>query len=105
MSRILLRGGRVLPMAGMAAEIPADVLIEGDRIAAVGPALAVGDAETIDAAGCLVLPGLAPRLGATVRVVQGEQPPARVDDLLEPLVPHRDAHRELALVHRVRRPA
>src|SRR5689334_11502452 len=34
-----------------------DVLIEDDRIAAVGPRLEVGDAETMDATGCIVMPG------------------------------------------------
>jgi cytosine/adenosine deaminase-related metal-dependent hydrolase len=34
-----------------------DVLIEDDRIVAVGPALEVGDAEVIDASNCVVMPG------------------------------------------------
>ncbi|MHB1137511.1 MAG: dihydroorotase, partial [Microthrixaceae bacterium] len=48
----VLKGGRVLDETG---ERVADVLIEGDRIVAVGDGLQ-GD-TTLDAAGCLVTPG------------------------------------------------
>src|SRR5262245_16551708 len=34
-----------------------DVLVEDDRIAAIGLDLEVGDAEVVDAAGCIVIPG------------------------------------------------
>jgi cytosine/adenosine deaminase-related metal-dependent hydrolase len=34
-----------------------DVLLEGDRIAAVGASLEAGDAEVIDASDCIVIPG------------------------------------------------
>src|SRR5262245_34416158 len=34
-----------------------DVLVEGERIAAVGRGLEVGDAEVVDAAGSIVIPG------------------------------------------------
>jgi cytosine/adenosine deaminase-related metal-dependent hydrolase len=34
-----------------------DVLIEGDRIAAVGRSLEAGDAEVVDASDCIVIPG------------------------------------------------
>ncbi len=50
---IVLRGGRVVDHTG---ERTADVVIDGDRIAAVGPDLA-GD-EVIDVSGCVVAPGL-----------------------------------------------
>jgi guanine deaminase len=55
---LLIRGGQVL--AGTPAALTrADVLIEGDRIAAVGPGLAApAGAQVIDAAGHLVLPGM-----------------------------------------------
>src|SRR5215472_825677 len=43
--------------AGIGDVYNGDVLIEDDRIAAVGPALEVGDAEVIDATGCIVIPG------------------------------------------------
>ncbi len=48
----VIRGGTVVTAAR---SFPADVRVEGGRIAAVGPDLA-GD-ETVDAAGCLVMPG------------------------------------------------
>jgi guanine deaminase len=55
---VLVRGGRVFGGAG-AALAPADVLIAGDRVAAVGPALtAPPGTPVVDASGCLVLPGL-----------------------------------------------
>ncbi|HLY38415.1 MAG TPA: dihydroorotase [Candidatus Binatia bacterium] len=54
MSRLLITGGTVVdPIAGTAA--PGDVLIDGDRIASAG---AADDAETLDARGLLVVPGL-----------------------------------------------
>jgi len=55
---LLIRGGQVL-VGTPAALTRADVLIEGDRIAAVGPGLAApAGAQVIDAAGHLVLPGM-----------------------------------------------
>ncbi|MGH7420015.1 MAG: amidohydrolase family protein [Candidatus Rokuibacteriota bacterium] len=55
---VLIRGGQVL--AGAPAALGrADLLIEGDRITAVGPALtAPAGAQEIDATGRIVLPGL-----------------------------------------------
>jgi len=58
MNRILVKGGFVVsvdPAIGNLAG--ADVLIEGQRIAAVSPALEAGDAQTIDARGMIVMPG------------------------------------------------
>ncbi len=56
--RVLLRGGHVLTMdPGLGDVYGGDVLIEDDRIAAVGHGLDVGDAETIDATDCIVIPG------------------------------------------------
>ncbi|MBI2203149.1 MAG: amidohydrolase [Candidatus Rokubacteria bacterium] len=55
---LLVRGGDVLG-GDPPALARADVLVEGDRIAGVGPALpAPPDAEIVDATGCLVVPGL-----------------------------------------------
>ena len=55
---LLIRGGRILAGAP-AALTRADVLIEGDRIAAVGPGLtAPAGATEIDASRHIVLPGL-----------------------------------------------
>jgi len=55
---LLLHGGQVLRGPGPALE-RADVLVEGDRIAAVGPSLPrPADAEALDAAPFLIVPGL-----------------------------------------------
>src|SRR5215470_19552995 len=51
--RRLIRGGRVVTATDA---FDADVLIDGESVAAVGTGLS-GD-EVIDASGCLVLPGL-----------------------------------------------
>lgn len=56
MSRILIRGGRVLDPAASRDEM-ADVLIEDGRISAVGAGLGAPGATVIDAAGCWVAPG------------------------------------------------
>jgi 5-methylthioadenosine/S-adenosylhomocysteine deaminase len=55
---VLIRGGRVL--AGSPGALRrADLLVEGDRIAAMGPALSAPQgARQIDAAECIVVPGL-----------------------------------------------
>lgn len=56
--RILIKGGHVVSMDGAVGDFsPGDVLIEGDRIAEVGPDIAAGDARVIDAAGDMVIPG------------------------------------------------
>lgn len=56
MDRLLIKGGRVIdPVSGH--DDHADIAIEGDRIAAIGPDLPATDAEMIDASGCLVTPG------------------------------------------------
>lgn len=53
---LLLRGGSVLDGSGDPA-VPADVAIAGDRIAAVGPELAVSARRAIDVHGLVVCPG------------------------------------------------
>jgi cytosine/adenosine deaminase-related metal-dependent hydrolase len=59
MARKLIRRGRIVTMDRALGDfVSADLLIEDDRIAAVGPNLAVDNAETIDADGMIVLPGL-----------------------------------------------
>jgi cytosine/adenosine deaminase-related metal-dependent hydrolase len=56
--RILIRGGIVLTQDAELGEMAgADVLIEGDRIAAVGHGLSAADARVIEAAGDIVIPG------------------------------------------------
>lgn len=54
---ILIRGGMVIDGTGRSGE-PADVAIEGGRIAAIGPALAGEAGRIIDAEGLAVTPGL-----------------------------------------------
>src|SRR4051794_26478727 len=57
MSKTLLRGGHVLTMDPQLGDLQnADVLIEDDKIAAVGPNIEA-DAEVIDATGRIVIPG------------------------------------------------
>jgi len=54
---LLISGGRVLDPDAVLRT--ADLLVDGDRIAAVGESLpASPDAEVLDASGCIVLPGL-----------------------------------------------
>ncbi len=55
---VVIRGGTVVDGTG-AAPRRADVVIEGERVVAIGPdaASSAGDAEVIDAAGMLVTPG------------------------------------------------
>lgn len=58
MARTLLRGGIVMtgdPALGVV--WPGDVLVEDDRIAAIAPSIEAADADVIDAAGRIVLPG------------------------------------------------
>ena len=56
--RTLIRGGIVLTQDPQLGELPrADVLIEDDKIAAVGPNLSADGAKVIDAAGDIVIPG------------------------------------------------
>ncbi len=56
MSKLLIRGGRVLDPASNRDE-QADVLIDGGRISAIGASLDAAGAEVIDATGCWVAPG------------------------------------------------
>ena len=57
--RTLFKGGTVVTMdANVPNLVAGDVLVEGDRIAAVEANIAAAGAEVIDAAGHIVLPGL-----------------------------------------------
>lgn len=57
--RTLFRGGTILTMDPTGSDLPVgDVLVEGTRIAAIGPDIAGGDAEVIDATGAIIMPGL-----------------------------------------------
>ena len=56
MSRLVIKNGRVVdPASGLDAQ--RDVLVEDGLVAAIEPRLEVGDAEILDAAGCVVAPG------------------------------------------------
>jgi cytosine/adenosine deaminase-related metal-dependent hydrolase len=59
MQKTLIKSGTVISMdPNIGTLAGADVLIEGDKIAAVGTQLNAGEAQVIDAAGCIVIPGL-----------------------------------------------
>jgi len=56
---LLVRGGTLVTLDSEATVVVADLLAEGGRIRALGPALApLPGARTLDAGGCWVLPGL-----------------------------------------------
>jgi cytosine/adenosine deaminase-related metal-dependent hydrolase len=57
-SRTVIRGATVLTMDAQVDLPQADILVDGERIAEIAPALHVDDAEVIHAAGCIVIPGL-----------------------------------------------
>src|SRR5271154_3450933 len=57
--RTLFKGGAVVTMDSTVPDLATgDVLVDGERIAAVGANLRVDDAQVIDAAGSIVMPGL-----------------------------------------------
>ena len=57
--RTLFKGGAIVTMDPKVPNLPVgDVLVDGGRIAAVGMDLEAEDAEVIDAAGSIVMPGL-----------------------------------------------
>ena len=56
--RVLFRGGHVVTMDPQIGDVfGGDVLVEDDRIVAVGSTVEAGDAEVVDAADCVVIPG------------------------------------------------
>lgn len=87
MKTVLIAGGNVIDGTGSAPQAKTDVLLKGDRIVAVGKNLVIdaadsANAETIDASGLTVMPGL---IDAHVHVTLGE--PRTNDELFM----HRDA--------------
>ena len=57
-NRVLLKNGCVLSLDPKVGNFrQADVLIDGSKIAAVGPNLSAADAEVIDASNMIVMPG------------------------------------------------
>ncbi|CAB3809326.1 amidohydrolase/deacetylase family metallohydrolase [Paraburkholderia fynbosensis] len=72
MSQLLLQGGRVIdPAAGLDATL--DILVEGQLIAAIGPALSAmaPTAQVVDCRDMLVLPGLIDTHGHVYQYVTG----------------------------------
>ncbi|MFG2942759.1 amidohydrolase family protein [Streptomyces sp. NPDC048282] len=59
MRRTLLRGARVVTMTPDRPDAEhVDILVDGDRIAAVGPSIEAPDAEAVDFRGRILIPGL-----------------------------------------------
>lgn len=57
-ARLLIRGGTLITLAEVQGDPPVgDVLVEGGRIVAIGAGLEAGDAEVINAASMIVMPG------------------------------------------------
>src|SRR5215469_14226169 len=81
-NRILLRGGTVISMDESVGDLPkGDVLIEDDRITAIAPSLEVTDADVIDAAGRIVIPGFVDTHRHTWEAaIRGSAPNATLDD-------------------------
>src|ERR1700733_12510420 len=74
--RTLFKGGTVLTLDKSIGDFTvADVLIEGSRIAAVGPNLSADDARVIDATGNIVMPGFVnPHQHAWLGLLRGLMP-------------------------------
>src|SRR3954453_14345643 len=78
--KLLIRGGTVLSMDSIGDLPRADVLIDGDTIAAVEPDISA-DAEVIDATGRIVLPGFVDTHRHTWEAaIRGSAPDAPLDD-------------------------
>jgi len=58
MTRTLIRGATVITMDAAGVLPVGDILITDDRLTEIAPYIAADDAEIIDAAGCIVIPGL-----------------------------------------------
>jgi 5-methylthioadenosine/S-adenosylhomocysteine deaminase len=57
-ARVLVKGGCVLSFDRRVGNLEdADVLVDGDEVAEVGPGLRARDAEIVDASRCIVMPG------------------------------------------------
>jgi imidazolonepropionase-like amidohydrolase len=63
----------------------ADVLVRGDAIIEIAPSLKVDDAEVVDAAGCIVIPGLVNAHGHVGNTVGMEQGKYSADNVLRDL--------------------
>ncbi|HEX2547060.1 MAG TPA: amidohydrolase family protein [Ramlibacter sp.] len=57
MANTLIRGATVVTMDAQGDLPQADILVHGDRIAAIAPLIPADDVEIVDATGCIVVPG------------------------------------------------
>jgi cytosine/adenosine deaminase-related metal-dependent hydrolase len=57
-ARTLIRGGTVVTMDAQGDLARGDLLVTGDSITEIAPAMSVDDAQVVDATGCIVIPGL-----------------------------------------------
>ena len=58
MTRTLIRNATIVSMDDAVGDLTGDLLVEGERIAAIAPRLQADDAEVIDASGFILIPGL-----------------------------------------------
>ncbi len=58
MNRTLIRGAAIITMDRQGDLPVGDILVTGDTLEAIAPALTVVDADVVDASGCIVIPGL-----------------------------------------------
>lgn len=58
MANTLIRGATIITMDRQGDLPRADLLVQGERIAQIAPAITADDAQVVDAAGCIVIPGL-----------------------------------------------
>jgi cytosine/adenosine deaminase-related metal-dependent hydrolase len=58
MSRTLIRGATIITMDALGDLPSGDILVSGDEIAEIAPRIEDGDAQLVEAAGCIVIPGL-----------------------------------------------
>jgi len=56
--RTLIRGATVITMDAQGDLPRGDVLVTGDRITEIAPAISANDAQVVDATGCIIIPGL-----------------------------------------------
>src|SRR5581483_4496790 len=81
-SRTLIRGGHVISMDPSVGDLPnCDILVEDEKIAEVRPGIEAENAEVIDAAGRIVIPGFVDSHRHTWEAaIRGSAPNATLDD-------------------------
>jgi cytosine/adenosine deaminase-related metal-dependent hydrolase len=58
MTQTLIRGATIVTMDRQGDLAQGDLLVQGERIAAIAPVIDARDVEVVDATGCIVIPGL-----------------------------------------------